>query len=244
MIGWGRLLSELAGAGVADDCAILLSADHGENLGELGVYGDHQSADEYTCRVPFIVRWPGITESQAGRVDTALRYQVDLAALVAELVGTGPFSNWDGAGFEADFRAGKTGAGREFLVLSQGAWSCQRGVRFRDDEGDWLCLRTYHDGYHLWNDYMLFDLARDPHEEQDVATARPELVAKAMGQLEQWTAEMMRSAHHPTDPMWRVIEEGGPTHVRGKLAAYLERLRATERHEAAEELAARHPAEC
>ena len=30
------------------------------------------------------------------------------------------------------------------LVLSQGAWTCQRSVRFED----FICTRTFHDGYH------------------------------------------------------------------------------------------------
>ena len=57
-------------------------------------------------------------------------------------------------------------SGRDHLVLSQGAWTCQRGVRF----GRHLYLRTFHDGFHAaWPDEMLFDLVADPHEEDDLA---------------------------------------------------------------------------
>ena len=50
-------------------------------------------------------------------------------------------------------------SGRDALFLSQGAWSCQRGVRW----GDHLYLRTLHDGYHPhWAPDMLFDVVRDP----------------------------------------------------------------------------------
>lgn len=42
-----------------EDTAILISADHGESLGELGIYSEHGTADEATCRIPMIVRWPG-----------------------------------------------------------------------------------------------------------------------------------------------------------------------------------------
>ena len=43
------------------------------------------------------------------------------------------------------------------------------------------------------------------------------------------------------DPMWTVLREGGPFHVRGQLPAYLARLRATGRAERAEKLARAHP---
>ena len=39
-----------------DDTAIIISADHGENQGELNVWGDHQTADHITNRVPLIIR--------------------------------------------------------------------------------------------------------------------------------------------------------------------------------------------
>src|SRR6185436_16052921 len=81
----GKLLNVLAGEGVLDDTAIVISADHGENLGELNIYGDHQTADQITCRVPLIVKWPGIT-TQA-RVDAALHYHFDFAATMIELLG-------------------------------------------------------------------------------------------------------------------------------------------------------------
>ena len=37
---------------------IVISSDHGENQGELSVYGDHQTSDHITNRVPLIVRHP------------------------------------------------------------------------------------------------------------------------------------------------------------------------------------------
>lgn len=244
----GALLDELAALGVADDTAILVSADHGDNLGELNVYGDHQTADQFTCRVPAILRWPGVTDARAGQVDLGLHYQVDVAATVVELAGGAVPGNWDGRAFTDGLRAGlradaSSGAahGRDFLILSQGAWTCQRAVRFRADGSEYLCIRSYHDGYHLFDELMLFDLVADPHEQRNLAAARPGLVQAALARLEQWHGDMMRTATHPMDPMWNVLQEGGPYHVRGELPAYLTRLRATNRGEWAERLAARHP---
>ena len=48
----GRLLNQLADLGVDADTAVVLSPDHGEDLGELNVYVDHRAADQLTraCR--------------------------------------------------------------------------------------------------------------------------------------------------------------------------------------------------
>jgi arylsulfatase A-like enzyme len=235
----GRILNALADAGVLEETVVILSSDHGENLGEFNVYGDHQTADHITCRVPLIIRWPGLTTGGAGRVDGALHYHLDFAATTIELAGGKVPDIWDGRSFAGAFRQGKE-QGRDFLVVSQGAWSCQRSVRF----DDFLCIRSYHDGYHAFPDVMLFDVKHDPHEQHDLAAQRPELVARAMRMLDQWHGEMMRTATHPQDPMWTVLREGGPLHTRGELPAYLARLRKTGRGEWADKLAAAHPAEC
>src|SRR5205807_2097094 len=125
----GRILNALADLGVLDETAVIISADHGENLGELNIYGDHQTADQLTTRVPLVLRWPGITTAGGGRVGPALHYQIDFAATLIELVDGSVPSNWDGVSFARSLQAGEP-AGRDYLVLSQGAWSCQRAVRF------------------------------------------------------------------------------------------------------------------
>jgi arylsulfatase A-like enzyme len=229
------LLNALADLNVLHETAVVISADHGENLGELNVYGDHQTADQFTCRVPLVVRWPGVTTAAAA-VDRSLHYHVDFAATAVELVGGTVPGNWDGRSFAGGLKSGRV-EGRPYLVLSQGAWTCQRAVRF----DEYICVRTYHDGYHGYPEVMLFDLKADPHEERDLAGERPEVVGRAMGMLGEWEGEMMRTATHPTDPMRTVLGEGGPYHTRGRLPAYLRRLRATGRAGQAEMLSQRHP---
>ncbi len=250
----GRIFDLLKQQGVYDDTAIIISSDHGENLGELNIYGDHQTADLITTRVPLIVRWPGVT--QAGAVDGGLHYHVDFAATVVELVGGRIPSHWDGVSFADALRDGQLGSdsGRDYLVVSQGAWSCQRSVRLRvpgdgQGSGEYICIRSYHDGYHGFPDIMLYDVVNDPHEQHNLAVERPELVHRAMSMLDDWYGQMMRrtnppKASTPVDPMWTVMRAGGAFHTRGELPGYLNRLRETGRSNWADHLAARYPDEC
>jgi arylsulfatase A-like enzyme len=232
----GRLLSALDDAGVLDDTIVMVSSDHGENQGELNVWGDHQTADQITCRVPMIVRAPGLVDRP--RVDRALHYQYDWAATLIELVGGSVPDNWDGVPFAQAFREGRD-QGRDYLVVSQNAWSCQRSVRF----GNYICLRTYHDGYKQLDPVMLYDLSQDPHEQRNLAQARPEIVHQAMALLSDWHHEMAVTAKTDVDPMMTVLREGGAFHTRGMLPHYLERLRQTGRGHHAERLAKLHPDE-
>lgn len=233
----GRLFQALDEIGIAEEAAIMISADHGENLGELNVWADHQTADQATSRVPLIVRLPG--HAGGGRVDRALHYQFDWAATLIELAGGHVPKGWDGRSFAASFINGQQ-AGREFLVTSHGAWSCQRAVRFVDNGRDYLCMMTYHDGYKDLPPVLLYDLTEDPHEVSNLAPARPDLVCTARALLSAWREDMMLRSSSDVDPLMRVLREGGPFHCRGQLPAYLRRLRETGREASARALAGRH----
>ncbi len=232
----GLLLGELDRLGVLDETAIVVSADHGETLGELNIYGCHQTADHITTRVPMIVHWPGLTD--AGRTDDALHYHLDVAATLTELAGGKPHEDWDGRGFASAFREGAPSAGQAHLVLSHMQGSCQRAVRFNRDGGAYHFVRTYHDGLHGYPDRMLFEVASDPHELIDLAATRPDLTEHAATVLEAWLDEHLEPGQ--PDPMDTILAEGGPPHSRGWLSAYLKRLRDTGRADAADSLAARH----
>lgn len=231
----GRLLNKLEALGVLDETAVLISSDHGEAFGELGVYADHQGADEATCHIPSILRWPGL----AARRYSGLHYHLDVAATIADLADLDiPVDWWDGHSIAGELARGAE-AGRDSLVLSQGAWACQRGVRWNN----WLYLHTWHDGYHWWPDDMLFDVERDPHEQDDLADSHGSVVSDGAAKLEMWTRDQLERSFSPVDPMQIVLAEGGPFHTRGHLPGYLERLRATGRGHWANDLAERYPAE-
>jgi choline-sulfatase len=227
----GRLLELLGELGVESDTAIMVSADHGETLGELNVYCDHQTADEHTTHVPLVLRWPGLGHGRR----RALHYQIDVTATLLELLGEKVPERWDGQSFAASLQQ-ETDVGRDHLVVSQGAWTCQRGVRFEN----WMLISTLHDGYHLFDDVMLFDLASDPFEQRSVVAERPDVAVRGLALLSQWRAAMLRNAARGRDPLENVVLEGGPYHVRGELPRYLERLRATGRGELAQKLAEKY----
>ncbi|MCX7044032.1 MAG: sulfatase [Candidatus Sumerlaeota bacterium] len=281
----GKILEALARKGVSDDLMIIVSSDHGENLGELGIYSEHATADAITTRIPLIIRWPEnprtgktgaqakIARARAPLVDIGLHYQLDLAPTLTELFGREPKPRWDGRSYapailgvcrrtaylpheNAQRPALFTGeipqttqfsdsllegrdCGREYLVVSQCAHVCQRAVRF----GDWMYIRTWHDGFHLFPNEMLFNVEEDPHEQRNEAEMRPEICCHASRLLDGWHDEMMKSSDSEVDPLWTVMREGGPMHANGQLAKYCEYLKSTGRAWAIPELKRRHPQE-
>jgi arylsulfatase A-like enzyme len=243
----GRIVERLKAAGIYEDTAIIISADHGENQGELGIYGEHATADVATCRVPMIVRWPGVAPRGPA---SDLQYNVDLAPTLMDLLGGEHQPLWDGQSFAPALR-GQSAEPRSEIVISQCAHVCQRSVRFSSADGTpWLYVRTYHEGFHLFPDEMLFDLKADPYEQHDVAQSQPDICRDAAARLSRWHDDQMahiaeRYPHDVVDPMRTVLAEGGPFHASTDpritdLPDYIKRLRATGREEGAQALEKRY----
>jgi len=239
-VGW--MVAQLKAAGVYDDTAIIISADHGENLGELGIYSEHGTADRGTCHIPMIIKWPG---GKSGHVDEGLHYNIDWAPTVMELLGRDRNDLWDGESYASTILNGAD-AGRDDLVISQCCHVCQRSVRWNSGDKQWLYMRTYHDGFHLFPQEMLYDLASDPYEQNDVAAEYPDVCRDGAWRLARWhDGQMWKMSQHASDvvdPMWTVIREGGPFHARHEpyeqspLRNYLPRLEATGRKDGADAL--------
>lgn len=227
---FGRLMNTLADLGILDDTVIMITSDHGENFGELGVIADHQTADQCTSRVPMILRFPGLG---VGRLDRGLYNQCDFSATLVELLGGKASPKWDAISFADSFNRDKDG-GRPYVVFSQCAWSCVRSVRW----DQWIASRVYHTGLKNWPSRMLFDIVNDPHEQANIAEAMNEKMNEGLALLDSWHVQQMAKADGP-DPLWQVMQEGGPHHTRGEDVSYwIDHLRQTGRNDGANLLAA------
>ena len=156
----GRLLAALDASGQADRTVVIFTSDHGELLGDHGMYTKGPILYDPALRVPLIVRGPGIAEGR--RVD-ALVELGDLAPTVLD-VGRRP-----------RYRGMQT---RSLLPWLQGATTppredvyCEYHNANPDKPAVWLSmLRTRdwkivraHGGEGL-DGGELYDLLEDPHE--------------------------------------------------------------------------------
>ena len=74
----GRIVERLGDAGVLDDTVVIVTSDHGENLGESELIGHAFSLDDRLTRVPLVARGPGIDVSGTSSI-------AQLPALIAEV---------------------------------------------------------------------------------------------------------------------------------------------------------------
>ncbi len=139
----GQFLDTFESTGLADNTAIVLTADHGTRVGDRGRYGKGGRIPEGVAHVPLFVRPPG---GEHGRSEMFLQPQ-DVYATVCGLVGLDGVGGRDSSDALSAARAGNEGP--RSLALSGGSADGWSG----DSEG-YLFTVFAEDGY--------LELAADP----------------------------------------------------------------------------------
>ncbi|VTT85933.1 Choline-sulfatase [Halorubrum sp. DM2] len=88
----GRLLDSLDAAGVADDTAVLLAGDHGEEFQDHGHLAHYPKLYDELIHVPLVADVPGL---DGGRVDGHVGLDA-IPPTVADLLGVEPSAKWHG----------------------------------------------------------------------------------------------------------------------------------------------------
>ncbi|MVO98411.1 sulfatase [Paenibacillus lutrae] len=221
----GEIVQTLHELGIQDEVCFIISADHGESLGEHGIYAEHASATESVHHLPLIIKAPGITKP--GTVVNGLIYNVDVVATITDLAGLPVPSGWDGASFSPVLR-GEHWQGRDYLVMDHALYTCQRAVR----DQKWYFIRTYHPGLYNFEPVSLYDMEHDPNQTTNVADMHPDIVKEMDHRLSQWLHEHLGKPGHSTDPLQKVVETGPWKYV--TLEGWVQRLREKGDHEAAD----------
>jgi arylsulfatase A-like enzyme len=211
-----RLLDALERAGVREDTAVVVTADHGDALGEHGIYAEHAFPHPPCQRVPMVVSWPGVTEDATDW--DGKQYQFDLLATVCDLAGIDTPSGWNAQSFAPGLRD-EEDPGRETLVCGHGIYTFGRAVY----RGDWAFIRLLHPGVFSmpgqYNDpemagnglELLHHRGEDSHMTENLVEERPDVAADLRATLDGWVAEQV-AGDEPAgqDPLARMAVEGGP----------------------------------
>jgi arylsulfatase A-like enzyme len=180
-----RFLDDLKKRGLWDRTVVVVTADHGELLGEHGLLGHTEGLYEPILRVPMYVRHPRYPRS-AGTKVSALVERIDLAPTLLESGG----ASVDGLELQGRSllpllgdpsipwkRFAYASSKRNVAVTSD--WTIdERAVRDERWKLIWALPKEH---------WELYDLKEDPLETRDLAAERPDVVARLAFELEAQT---------------------------------------------------------
>lgn len=164
----GRVLDALARAGLAEDTLVVYTSDHGDQLGERGLWWKHTFYEE-SVKVPLILRWPGRLPAGGRRAQVV--NLIDVSATMLEAMGATALPQAQGLSFLDVARDAAAPwideTFSEYCTDTVPAWTGGMAVQQRMiRSGAWKLV--HYAGYRP----QLFDLARDPHELHDLAEDR------------------------------------------------------------------------
>lgn len=157
---FGRILRKLDELGLREDTLILYTADHGEMLGERGIWYKNSFYDP-SVRIPFLWSWPKALPR--GKTVAAPVMNLDIFPTLCELAGLTPPPGLAGRSLAGLLHG--TDAGTDRVALSENYRSGHSGRMIRTQ--DWKYF------FYLDGESFLYDMRNDPREEKNLA-ALPE----------------------------------------------------------------------
>jgi arylsulfatase A-like enzyme len=175
----GRLLDWLDQNGLASNTVVIYTSDQGFFLGDHGLF-DKRFMYEASVKMPFIVRWPGVTKP--GTVQELMAINPDFAPTFMGMAGLPMPADMQGVSLTPLLK-GETPPG----------WRASYYYRYYHDPGDHNTRAHYgirtmtHKLIYFWkkDQWEMYDLVRDPDELHNLYNdpAQQETVAKLKAEL-------------------------------------------------------------
>jgi arylsulfatase A-like enzyme len=175
----GRVRAALERLRLHGRTLLIVTADHGEGLGEHGIYFNHFGLHENTLHVPLIVWGPGRVPPTR---TAAIAAGTDVAPTVLRLAGLPVPGGMRGRDLFAPHPP------EPLVAESMRQWQ----VMLRD--GRWKLIRTRESFFYVdafareAGAQELYDLDADPRESTNLAAAEPATVAALSARMDAWLA--------------------------------------------------------
>ena len=156
----GKLLDNIKESGLWDRSIVIVTADHGEAMGEHDYYFCHgHDLTEELIQVPLLVHLPGVM--QVPEVD-ALASTIDIAPTILDAAGIKGRLDGEGLSLVPLIKGEESRIGRDYVIAEDG----HGRICFRSREEKFISDP---------NGDRLYDLVRDPKELKNLLEETPEL---------------------------------------------------------------------
>jgi arylsulfatase A-like enzyme len=190
----GELVRFLELSGLLKNTLLVITSDHGENLGEHGMIDHQLNLFDTLLRVPLVVKFPSMMDSiemNPGQVQT-----LDIFPTVMTLLGADPDSFPFPIQGRSLIRGNDKGKERAYTISEYKPPSSQ--IQYYQEKYPMVDLTIY--DREIWSirtdslKYIgysrgpgeLFDISRDPNEETDLAGERTDMAKKLENTYRQW----------------------------------------------------------
>ena len=181
--------------GLLDDTLIVVYSDHGEELGDHGIYFDHHGLYDSNLRTPLIMHWPkGLPRGK--RVSVPTQHQ-DLFATMMEAIEQPVPEQVEGHSLIGPARSDAHWPWNHAILSCECTWQAKWAMR----TAEYKLIVSREQDYHGNPMIELYDLLDDPNEHRNVASTETSLVRRLSQQFEDQLAEMLTGRKLKGDPI-------------------------------------------
>lgn len=193
----GQVLDELRALQMFDTSLIIVTADHGENIGEHGMLAHKYCLYDTLMHVPLLIHYP-VGVSNPGRVSHQVQ-TLDLVPTILNLLDDHAARETQGCDLLSSTR-------RDFTIAEQSRPDLSKfhtrfpGVDVSRFDRTLTMFRTERYKF-IWasdGKHELYDLADDPSEQKNLIGALPHVAQELSARLEQWRTGFTKAT--PTQP--------------------------------------------
>ncbi|MBU2884622.1 arylsulfatase [Gilvimarinus agarilyticus] len=203
-----KLRSYLKKNNLDQNTIFIYTTDNGSSAGAAvynsGMRGNKGSEYDGGHRVPFFMHWPEAGLNEGKIVDTITSY-VDIVPTLLDYTNTAAPEGikFDGVNIHALVEGDSADWPDRILVTDS-----QRVL----DPIKWRKSAVMTDQWRLVNGEELYDITRDPGQENDIAGQHPEVVKRLREFYEQWWQELEPTFGEPT-PIYLGSEQANPVYL-------------------------------
>ncbi|MBD3389248.1 MAG: sulfatase-like hydrolase/transferase [Candidatus Altiarchaeales archaeon] len=185
----GLLMDKLEADGMLDDTLVILTADHGESLGDHDFYYEHGLLPYDACsRVPLMISHPNLPKGRSMGEVVGL---IDVMPTTLDFIGAKIPEIVEG---ESLFPLIFTGEGHDRYVYSEAGYQENYMRSVRDSRWKLIYVPSNWDRGHTQGSiFELYDVIEDPSETENLFYSRPLVSARLLPRLG-WF--MMTEKHH------------------------------------------------
>ncbi|MCD6508945.1 MAG: sulfatase [Thermoprotei archaeon] len=193
----GELVQLLEELGIIDETLLIITADHGESLGEHEEYFDHATVYEPVIHVPLIIRYH---ELPKGKRVKDLVQLIDLPYTILKLAGIPIPKEFEGRDLVPI--ANGEASGYDEVYSNQGLWTAKRAVITKDG---WKLIKTIDPGFWECPPLELYNLVKDPSETKNLVYEEEDIVDELELKMVRW---LEKELGNRPDPL-RLISAAG-----------------------------------
>lgn len=175
----GEIFARLKERGLWEDSLIMVFSDHGEDLYQHHRYFyHHPSPYQSSLHIPLLVKEPGQKKGAVSRRPSSI---LDIAPTILETLGIAVPGHYQGISLKREFpadraRLAESGEKSEILTVRSGPMSLVANL-------DEVEVRTPCGSLYPIRKYEMYDLERDPFEQEDLADRNPSARGRLQAQL-------------------------------------------------------------